>query len=264
MKSLDAIRGRPRFRIVGVIVHGVGHWVFVVPPTVRGGASQTCTILHMVLEEAFRILDKAKMKRPAHLWIQADNCGGDNKNHVVLGFCAMLVGRGAFKTVQLNHLMVGHTHEDIDAFFAILSRILKGTIKLLTITVTRNNSNNLYYVSLPGTEHFGTVEKMVRILVDAYGNAGDVESDEGRRKKGSEKVSRLYGKVHIKVLMSVFDWMSLIYGTKSDTDDAENPKTINQAIKANNITRVDGMNSLRSFELTMGDGDNGKMVCARR
>ena len=127
MKAMDNIRGRPRFRIVGVIVHGVGHWVYVVPPTVRGGASQTCTILHMVLEEALDYLKKEKKPLPAHLWIQADNCGGDNKNHVVLGFCAMLVARGVFKTVQMNHLVVGHTHEDIDAFFAIISRILKGS-----------------------------------------------------------------------------------------------------------------------------------------
>jgi hypothetical protein len=118
--------GRPHFKVVGVIVHGVGHWVFVVPKTVRGGASQTCTILHSVLREVLETLAREKRPTPAHLWIQADNCGGDNKNHAVLAFCGFLVGHGFFKTVQLNHLIVGHTHEDIDAFFAIISRLLKG------------------------------------------------------------------------------------------------------------------------------------------
>jgi hypothetical protein len=127
MKALDSLKGRPRFKIVGVIVHGVGHWVYVVPPTLRGGAALTCTILHTVLEEVFSLLRKDNKPLPAHLWIQADNCGGENKNHILLGFCAMLVGRGVFKTVQVNHLVVGHTHEDIDAFFGIISRILKGS-----------------------------------------------------------------------------------------------------------------------------------------
>jgi hypothetical protein len=124
---LDSIRGRPRFRIVGVIVHGIGHWVFVVPPTLRGGSSQTCTILHTVLKEAFDFLRNNKKPLPAHLWIQADNCGGDNKNHVIIAFCAMLVAKGVFRTAQVNTLVVGHTHEDIDAFFGLLSRILKGS-----------------------------------------------------------------------------------------------------------------------------------------
>jgi hypothetical protein len=77
------------------------------------------------LEEVFVILDNRRVPRPAHLWIQADNAPSDNKNHTLLAFCGLLVGQGVFKTVQLNHLIVGHTHEDIDAFFAILSRLLK-------------------------------------------------------------------------------------------------------------------------------------------
>jgi hypothetical protein len=118
--------GRPHFKVVGVIVHGVGHWVFVVPKTIRGGPSQTCTILYIVLRKVLRRLSTEGKKAPAHLWIQADNCGGDNKNHTVLAFCGYLVARGIFKTAQLNHLIVGHTHEDIDAFFAIITRLLKG------------------------------------------------------------------------------------------------------------------------------------------
>jgi hypothetical protein len=77
------------------------------------------------LEEVLNFFKEYKKPRPAHLWIQADNCGGDNKNHAVLAFCGFLVGRGVFKTAQLNHLVVGHTHEDIDAFFAVISRLLK-------------------------------------------------------------------------------------------------------------------------------------------
>ena len=79
-------------------------------------------MLHQILEQR-----KREGNLPEHLWIQADNCSGENKNHYVLGFCAWLVAQGVFKTVQLNCLLVGHTHEDIDAFFAILARKLKST-----------------------------------------------------------------------------------------------------------------------------------------
>jgi hypothetical protein len=74
---------------------------------------------------------KNKQHPPEHLWIQADNCTGANKNHVVLAFCGWLVATGVFKTVQLNCLLVGHTHEDIDAFFAVIATALKSETQLL-------------------------------------------------------------------------------------------------------------------------------------
>lgn len=47
---------------------------------------------------------------------QIDNAS-DNKNRWVLGFFAWLVLIGWVKEVQLSMMMVGHTHEDIDALF---------------------------------------------------------------------------------------------------------------------------------------------------
>ncbi|KAL3694843.1 hypothetical protein R1sor_008494 [Riccia sorocarpa] len=50
-----------------------------------------------------------------------DNSAKDNKNHHVLAFCYELVIRGVFEIVEVNFLMVGHTHEDVDALFSKVS-----------------------------------------------------------------------------------------------------------------------------------------------
>ncbi|KAL3694860.1 hypothetical protein R1sor_008511 [Riccia sorocarpa] len=58
---------------------------------------------------------------PPVFMLQMDNSAKDNKNIHVLAFCSELVIRGVFETVEVNFLMVGHTHEDVDALFSKVS-----------------------------------------------------------------------------------------------------------------------------------------------
>ncbi|KAL3698380.1 hypothetical protein R1sor_012456 [Riccia sorocarpa] len=58
---------------------------------------------------------------PPVFMLQMDNPAKDNKNVHVLAFCSELVIRGVFETVEVNFLMVGHTHEDVDALFSKVS-----------------------------------------------------------------------------------------------------------------------------------------------
>ncbi len=64
-------------------------------------------------------------KLPRTLLLQLDNCGSENKNRYVFAYLSLLVARGVFDTVQLGFLMVGHTHEDIDALFSRFSEKLR-------------------------------------------------------------------------------------------------------------------------------------------
>ncbi|KAL3697196.1 hypothetical protein R1sor_011272 [Riccia sorocarpa] len=64
------------------------------------------------------LLDKPFNKLPPTFYIQLDNSGKDNKNWVMMAFFSELVIRGVFKTVFMSFLIVGHTHEDVDAFFS--------------------------------------------------------------------------------------------------------------------------------------------------
>ena len=44
------------------------------------------------------------------LYLQADNCGRENKNHALFSYLGWLVERGVFKEIHLSYFHVGHTH----------------------------------------------------------------------------------------------------------------------------------------------------------
>jgi hypothetical protein len=54
---------------------------------------------------------------PPTLHVQLDNCAKDNKCRYVFCFWSLLVAKEIFKEVFVSFLMVGHTHDDIDASF---------------------------------------------------------------------------------------------------------------------------------------------------
>ena len=58
------------------------------------------------------------------LYLQMDNCS-ENKNKTLFAFLADLVSKNVFNEVHVGFLMVGHTHEDIDQFFSIISSWLR-------------------------------------------------------------------------------------------------------------------------------------------
>ena len=64
---------------------------------------------------------------PPVLNLQLDNASGDNKNRFVFAFCSLLTYHGVFQEVYINFLIVGHTHDDIDALFGRWSYKLRGT-----------------------------------------------------------------------------------------------------------------------------------------
>lgn len=52
--------------------------------------------------------------------MQLDNSGKENKNHTMFYlFGYMVSGLHWFLTVQINFLIVGHTHEDLDQWHSI-------------------------------------------------------------------------------------------------------------------------------------------------
>ena len=62
---------------------------------------------------------------PKKLFLQLDNLAKDNKNGYVMAFCSLLTTKRVFKEVTVGFLIVSHTHEDIDAHFSYLSKLLK-------------------------------------------------------------------------------------------------------------------------------------------
>ena len=62
---------------------------------------------------------------PKNLYLQLDNSTKDNKNQYLMAFLSLLTTRGIFREIQVGFLLVGHTHEDIDAYFSHQSKSLK-------------------------------------------------------------------------------------------------------------------------------------------
>ena len=62
---------------------------------------------------------------PPILNVQMDNATGDNKNRFVFYFWSLLVANKIFREVYVNFMIVGHTHDDIDALFGRWSMALK-------------------------------------------------------------------------------------------------------------------------------------------
>jgi hypothetical protein len=58
---------------------------------------------------------------PDHLVIQSDNTTAQAKNDETLVFLTLLVLRQRFQTATLNFLMPGHTHEDVDQLFGLVT-----------------------------------------------------------------------------------------------------------------------------------------------
>jgi len=104
------------------------------------GASETCVPF---LSPAPESPAPAKPLPPI-LHVQMDNAVGDNKNRFVFCFWSLLVAKGIFREVYVNFMLVGHTHDDIDALFGRWSMALRKdsfpTIPLLMRSFMENES----------------------------------------------------------------------------------------------------------------------------
>ena len=112
------------WRIMGVRVHGVKDYFYLVDESLPGGGDPVTSILLEVLCDLF---DSGIVPPARHvdLFLQFDNCG-ENKNKVLFGVLSVLVTffwvkRGVKLYVEVNFLIVGHTHEDIDQLFKLIA-----------------------------------------------------------------------------------------------------------------------------------------------
>lgn len=55
---------------------------------------------------------------PLLLSPQVDNCVSENKNNFFLGYAGLLVAASIIRVVEINFMMVGHTHMKIDQIFS--------------------------------------------------------------------------------------------------------------------------------------------------
>jgi hypothetical protein len=68
---------------------------------------------------------KKRERLPKNLIIYTDNCGGQNKNWVLISLWKQLVAEGVFDSVEHRFLVVGHTHLPSDRDFAMIEKYKK-------------------------------------------------------------------------------------------------------------------------------------------
>lgn len=116
-------------KLMGVRVHAMRDrdYLYLAPPFAAESLAWNfmleCLMRTLKQEEQFR-LDNG-MSWPRILYIQLDNTSKDNKNVFVKAFFSWLIIIGIFDEIHVNYLPVGHTHEDIDQLFSVLTFALK-------------------------------------------------------------------------------------------------------------------------------------------
>jgi hypothetical protein len=66
-------------------------------------------LMRQALFDLCAILRSRGLKMPRVLWLQFDNCG-ENKNKEMFAYMSLLVEGFFFDSVEINFLIVGHTH----------------------------------------------------------------------------------------------------------------------------------------------------------
>ena len=78
------------------------------------GSNATVSLLHDFLEK-HAVTGKV-------VYLQADNCIGQNKNNAVLQYLCWLVSTGRNEEVLLSFMLAGHTKFAPDRYFGLLKR----------------------------------------------------------------------------------------------------------------------------------------------
>jgi hypothetical protein len=142
--------------VVGVLVHGVPNvsYLYTINNTIGGGANLNVEALRRTMVHMY-----ASSPLPRKICINADNAS-DNKCWTLLLFLAMLVYHRYTDEVILSFLIVGHTHEDIDQLFSVLSRYLKKLGKVMGPSEFQSELQNAMHAS-SRTAHFELLQAVI-------------------------------------------------------------------------------------------------------
>lgn len=121
---------RPKMSATTLILHGDGVVHALSPPHIPGNSSRTIEILSAGMT---RCVQNGVDWRHCALHLQSDNCAKECKNQSVLRFLATMVATHRLKSARLSCLMSGHSHEDVDGLFSVMSTFISGHKELWTM-----------------------------------------------------------------------------------------------------------------------------------
>ena len=98
-------------------------FVYRMSSIVKGGANLMNELVRQGLFDLCGLLRNRGLRMPRALWLQFDNCG-ENKNKEMFGYMSLLVEGFFFDSVDINFLIVGHTHASIDQYFSVIAKAI--------------------------------------------------------------------------------------------------------------------------------------------
>ena len=122
--EVEQLKPRPRTVVTCGIAHGWVTAFFLTEENLSHGSNAFIDVLVQLLSKVCEMCKVQGRRFPVHLAVQADNTTGQTKNQFVAAFIAYIVGKNKVSTAVMNFLMVGHTHEDVDHWFGIITDLL--------------------------------------------------------------------------------------------------------------------------------------------
>lgn len=117
-KDLDAFV-RPCMDMTALICHGHGVFCFPTIVPVAKDSNLMADLLSFVLH---RVIESGRVDgRCVELLLQTDNTTREWKNNCLTRLLALYVSSHRLRRGELKCLMTGHSHEDVDQYFSILS-----------------------------------------------------------------------------------------------------------------------------------------------
>jgi hypothetical protein len=118
---------RPTMDMTCVIAHGYHIMLALSEPFVPKNSSWCTELLSHMLD---RLGARGVDLRTTELHIQSDNCSRETKNNTLTRWAALMTSSHKLKRIQMDFLVSGHSHEDIDAFFAGVSNLIESCPEL--------------------------------------------------------------------------------------------------------------------------------------
>ncbi|CAL1173955.1 unnamed protein product [Cladocopium goreaui] len=115
---------RTSLTLTGTIVHGYGVYIYIADEGMATGASWTIEVAMRSIDRAWQQARARNQPFPWELWLQGDNCPKEVRNSFTGKWLCLLAQANYFVGGSHHHMVVGHTHEDIDGVFSLITSCL--------------------------------------------------------------------------------------------------------------------------------------------
>jgi len=116
---------RSHLAISATLAHGYGCVIFMAEEGVSTGGDYSWSCILKTIDLCAAQARRSGRQLARTLWIQSDNTVKELKNSLTGSMLSHLITSDYFDEAGHHHLPVGHTHEDIDGVFGLLSNILQ-------------------------------------------------------------------------------------------------------------------------------------------